>query len=221
MKRLYSRYLLQIQCLSLSCFLLVSCGGGKTVDRQAIIQEMQDRELKRVLPGELTAKGETMAISILSQVQSQFQSKLMQAIDSAGLSGALEYCQLNASDLVKQFDDSLGVKITRVSNRTRNPADSIQGFQKEVYGAYQYAGQELPLQIQELDKEYLIATKPIMINTGLCLNCHGKPGQELSLELHEKIKSLYPQDSAINYQMNDMRGMWSLLIPRKAVIQQL
>jgi hypothetical protein len=51
---------------------------------------------------------------------------------------------------------------------------------------------------------------PITIISPLCLRCHGKIGTDISQEDYAVIKSLYPNDEATSYTMNELRGMWKV-----------
>jgi hypothetical protein len=44
----------------------------------------------------------------------------------------------------------------------------------------------------------------------MCLQCHGKPQQELTTVTLNKIKTLYPDDKAIGYSENQVRGIWHI-----------
>jgi len=53
------------------------------------------------------------------------------------------------------------------------------------------------------------------------LNCHGEPGKEISEETLQKLNELYPEDKAIGHQIGDLRGMWSIKIPKKEVVKEM
>ena len=63
--------------------------------------------------------------------------------------------------------------------------------------------------------------KAITIPNGLCLNCHGEPGKEINESTLEKINSLYPEDKAIDFKVGDLRGMWSIEMPKKEVVKDI
>lgn len=202
-------------------FWFTSCDTRKGVDRESVKDEMESRKLKRISEGEMMVMGEKIGSTVLAQTQKTFQEALMKALGEKGVAGAVEYCHLNAYELVKRFEDSLGVEIKRVTNKPRNPKDTLSAFEKEVFEAYQYSPEDASAQLQELDQKTLIYNKPIMISNGACLNCHGKVGSDISEENYQRIQSLYPEDKAINYEVGDLRGMWSIKIPKKTVVDQL
>ncbi|WP_258100057.1 Tll0287-like domain-containing protein [Marinoscillum pacificum] len=200
---------------------LIGCKPDKPVDREAVKKELEAREFKRVTEGEIMAKGEEIAKSALKVTAQTFQSALMTAIQEEGVPGAIEYCNTNAMEIVKKLEDSLNISIKRVTNKTRNPADSLTGIEKEIWEAYNYDPSQATAQLQEFSDTELIFTQPIMIGSGVCLNCHGGVGAELTNENYEFIKTLYPNDQATGYQLGDLRGMWRLIIPKKTVVNAL
>lgn len=203
-----------------TCLSLHSCSPKKPIDRTAYNEELQQRGVKRLTKAEIIAKGEEIGKSAISLAATNLQKHLKNAITTEGIAGAIKYCNLNATGLVKNLEDSLGVEITRVTDKPRNPMDSLSAKDKEIWEAYVYANETEQAQIQELDENTLIMTKPIAITNGLCLNCHGAPGGTITQANYDSISQLYPADKAINYQIGDLRGMWRVLIPIKTIAEQ-
>ena len=199
----------------------IGCKPDKPVDREAIKKEMEGREIKRLTDAEIMAKGEEIAKQSLAVAQSTFQKALTSAVKEKGVASAISYCNTNAMEIVKKLEDSLGISIKRVTNKPRNPEDSLTGIEKEIWEAYEYAPASAAGQIQEINSTELIYTKPILISSGLCLNCHGSIGNEISSENHKLITQLYPVDQATGYKLGDLRGMWRLILPKKVVVNKL
>jgi len=51
--------------------------------------------------------------------------------------------------------------------------------------------------------------KPILTALSACLQCHG-PEEEINPETLQKIKTLYPNDKATGYSINELRGLWKI-----------
>lgn len=200
--------------------LMWQCNGGKPQNTEAVRKEMAERELKRISDADLMAKGEEIGRVLLDSVQLNFQQALMKALKEKGVSGAIEYCNLNVYGLVKAYEDSLSVVIRRTTDRPRNPANALDSLERQIFEAYTLVP-DAGAQLQVLDEKTLIMTRPIRIANGTCLNCHGEPGKQIQSADHELIRSLYPEDRATGYQLNDLRGMWSLRIPKKAVVDRI
>jgi hypothetical protein len=82
---------------------------------------------------------------------------------------------------------------------------------------------QLPSQanVQPIGEDQYLFTQPIMVESALCLTCHGKPDNGLLKETNDFIKSKYPKDQATGYEIGDLRGMWSITFPKKKVIQSM
>ena len=207
----------------LMILLLSNCSPEKKQDTSGIRDEMKGRELVRVSDADLMAKGNELGLEIVKASQSTLQTALLGAIENEGLVGAVEYCNANAYVIVKTLEDSLDVKIKRVSQKPRNPLDepdSVEGMILEAY-AYDFSPTNAVNQILEFDDKTLIFTQPIAIANGLCLNCHGTPGEQVNDEVLAVIQSKYPDDKALGYSLGELRGMWSVKIPKKTVVKSL
>jgi hypothetical protein len=70
------------------------------------------------------------------------------------------------------------------------------------------AGKE-PKPVVIRDKNEVDFYYPITTNT-MCLQCHGKPREQIAPETLATLKSLYPLDKATGYSENEVRGIWSI-----------
>lgn len=198
-----------------------SCDTSKRPNSEGIKEEMAAREVKKVTDVEIMIKGEQMGMILLDSVEKVFKKELLTAMQRNGVAGAIQYCNLNAYDLVSNFEDSLEVEVRRVSDKPRNPIDTLRLYEQEIFEAYAYDTDAATSQIQQLDDRNLILTRPIKITNAVCLNCHGAVGQQITKENYDLIKSLYPDDQATGYNLGELRGMWSLKIPVSTIVNQL
>ncbi len=214
-----SNYILLSLCISI----LYSCSPGKKPNTEEIRQEMKQRELVRATDSEIMQKGEELGKIIVKSAQGTLQAALLEAIEEKGIKEAINFCQLNAYSLIQSLEDSLDVDIKRVSQKARNPEDQPDSIENEILKAYAYnfSPENAISQLQELDEKNLIYTQPIAIANGLCLNCHGIRGETMQEDIYQHILSKYPEDPATGYALGELRGMWSIKIPKKTVINQL
>jgi hypothetical protein len=42
----------------------------------------------------------------------------------------------------------------------------------------------------------------------MCLQCHGKPNVDINEATLGQIEKLYPNDKAVGYGLNELRGIW-------------
>lgn len=136
-------------------------------------------------------------------------NNLVNAINKQGTEGALEFCSKKAIELTDSMGSALNVKIKRVSDQNRNPQNVAKTQELEYIKEAKKLitkGEEPKAQIKELEGK-IIGYYPILINQ-MCLQCHGKPEKDISPETLAKIKSIYPEDKATSYELNEIRGIW-------------
>lgn len=201
-----------------------SCDSQKPVDREAVIKEMGQRELKRISDAELLQTAQKIGDTLTLQAQSLLKTNLMKALEEGGVPRAIQFCNLNAGQILQSMDIPEGIQIERATDKSRNTqnqADSLESLIFEAYAFNYSEGLPLSSSVIEENKEVLIYTSPITIAGGLCLNCHGEIGSEIKEIDYDSILSYYPNDKAIGYKLNELRGMWVIRMPKKAIINEI
>lgn len=133
---------------------------------------------------------------------------LMEAIQQKGTLAALNFCNLQAMPLTDSMSQKFNAQIKRVSDRNRNPNNKanaeemhyIAQFQKQLVNQKEIN----PVVLNKNDKMQFYF--PIETNT-LCLQCHGK---KIETSVQNQIWHLYPKDLAVGYDVNEIRGIWSI-----------
>lgn len=202
-----------------------SCGPQERVSKEVFDAVNEKMEVKKLSDFEIIEEAMVWGDSISKEAQKQLISNLQKAVAEKGVEGAVEYCNVNATSILDEVANKYGISIRRVSNRYRNPADKPNEDEVSLLEAYEYNAEngiasEPNLQKIENGNAYLY-TKAIVIPNGFCLSCHGNPGAELEQKTLDKINSLYPDDLAKGHKVGDLRGMWALRIPKKAVVNRL
>lgn len=193
-------------------------------DRNSGQQGMANQKIKRVSEAQIMIVGLERGKVIADVAQKTLGSALKNTIQSEGTIEALSYCNVRAYSLVDSLSRAYSADIRRVSLRLRSPADAPDSIERELLEAYEYSiEQELSVSenIQDADEDYLLYTRPILIGQEMCLQCHGEIGKTLSLDTFEAIKDLYPADSATGHKMNELRGMWSIRLLKKDIVNSL
>jgi len=210
--------------LFISISLLFGCDLKQQKQSEALKNEIDQREVKKVSEAELLEIGRELGDSIANAAQSALASNLVAAVKRGGLSEAVDFCHINASPIVDSLINKYNATIKRTSFKIRNPADKPSELEAEILDAYHYNlenGLEMTSNVQETENAQILFTKPIMIGKELCLNCHGIVGEQVPEDIDQMIKSRYPKDEATGYQMGDLRGMWSISIPNNEIFKQL
>lgn len=211
--------------LGIVAFLQLSCGPQERVSKETFEQVNQAMEVKRLIEVEILDEAMVWGDSISSEAQRQLISNLQSAIAEKGVAGAVEFCKVQALPILAEVSQKYGVEIRRASNRYRNPADQPNEEEKPILEAYEYnaeSGNKSEPNIQKFENgEVFLYTKPIVIPGGFCLSCHGDPGKDINDETLQKLNELYPQDNAKSHKVGDLRGMWSIRIPKREVVKRL
>ncbi|MBN7810064.1 DUF3365 domain-containing protein [Algoriphagus sp. H41] len=211
--------------LSIALLTLLACGPRERVSKETLDQVNESMEIKRLTEAEILEEAMVWGDSLTAEAQSQLLASLQQAIAEGGTVGALEFCNVQALPLLAAVGEAHQVGIRRVSNRSRNPLDRPDDDEAPLLEAYEYnaeTGGKSDPNIQKLENgTVFLYTKPIVIPGNFCLSCHGEPGTEIDAPTLEKLAELYPEDKAKNHKVGDLRGMWSLRIPKKEVVKRL
>lgn len=177
-------------------FVLVFACGGKEASQTT--EKIDSVYLKK---GNMIAKISFETIS----------GELQKALANGGIENALRYCNENAYPITDSLSTAHQVSIKRVSNKNRNPrnkADKMEEYLIKGFGIDLSEGNELSPKMV-LKDDSVIFYKPI-ITQALCLNCHGTPGKEITFSNDSLIQALYPKDKAVDYQVNQLRGLWRI-----------
>lgn len=153
---------------------------------------------------------DVVGMEYITATQQLLGGNLVIAIQEGGLIHALEFCNIEAIPLTAKFEKEYNAGIKRVSDRNRNPnnaASSSETALIENFGERLAKGEKPePVVITEGTVKRLYF--PIVTNA-MCLQCHGKP-ETINPEVLQKIKQLYPNDLALGYDVNEVRGLWRI-----------
>lgn len=136
---------------------------------------------------------------------------LMGTIQKKGVLQAISFCNENAYPLTDSMSVIHNATIKRVTDKPRNPNNQankkelsyIDLFKKDIKNNLE----PKPI-VDEIDNEVHVYY-PITTNA-MCLQCHGKPNQDIQKSTFSRITNLYPKDKAVGYNINEVRGIWSI-----------
>ena len=205
--------------------MLISCGEKtNNQNNKALKEEIANREIKKVSDAEIIAAAYYYGNLIADTSQYLYFNSLQKQLQENGIQVALKFYNIKGNPVTDSLLSEFDATIRRVSNKPRNTENSPNELEALLLDSYLYnLENDLPLDenIQEVDQNYLLYTKPIVINDQLCLQCHGVVGEDIITEDYNHIKSLYPNDEAIGYKMDDFRGVWSIKLSKKELIKAL
>lgn len=143
----------------------------------------------------------------LAPLKVKLQSALMTGMQKGTLN-AIDVCK----DQAPAIADSLsveGVQLGRTSHRLRNPANTAPDWVNPVLASYlDDRSDRAPRTVSLSDNRegYVepISTKP------LCLACHGTA---LAPDVASLIETIYPQDDATGFELDELRGVYWVEYP--------
>ena len=136
---------------------------------------------------------------------------LMKAIQTNGTTGAISFCNVEALKLTDSISVMKNAIIKRVSDKprsTQNRANTEELGYIELFKRMVASGDEVTPIVNVADGEVNFYY-PITTNA-MCLQCHGKPEEQIELETLALLKKRYPDDMAVGYDVNEVRGIWAI-----------
>lgn len=204
---------------------LFACNSNEKISKDIFEEVNKSMKVKKLSEVEILDEAMAWGEEISTEAQNQLISALQKAIAEKGVPEAIEFCHIEALPILQKVSVENKVTIKRASIAYRNPADKPTEYEAAILDAYAYNAEndiKNEPNIQKLENgEILLYTKAIQIPNSLCLNCHGKVGIDIAEETLKKIESLYPDDQAKGHKIGDLRGMWSIKIPKSEVIKRL
>ncbi|MCI5081859.1 MAG: DUF3365 domain-containing protein [Saprospiraceae bacterium] len=147
--------------------------------------------------------------SIAMKTKGTLGKNLLNAIKTKGTEGAISFCSAEAYPLTDSVAISLNAQVKRVSDKNRNPKNKANADQLAYIEQAKLVladGKDIKPAMKEIDGK-IVCYYPIITNE-MCLQCHGTVGQEVKADAYAKIQELYPEDQAVGYGVNELRGIW-------------
>ena len=159
--------------------------------------------------------GETSANLLIQTLGKNMKSHM----EKGGVMGALKFCSDEAFTLTEKINTQLPIGATakRISLKYRNPVNAPKENEAKILESFESLkalNVVLPEYFVEkvADKTYKFY-KPLTMNNEVCLKCHGNISKDIDLK--REVAKVYPLDTAINYEMNDLRGAVVVTITHK------
>ena len=174
-------------------------GKGKGMQKKQTQSEVKDLSYEE--------RGVQYALS----TKAVLGKKLIGTLQKKGAVAALEFCNTSAYPLTDSMAIVNNANIKRVTDKPRNHnnlANSYELNQIEMFKKQLDSNSEIEPIVTEIDDKVHVYY-PIITND-MCLQCHGKPNETIKKETLNKLEQLYPNDKAIGYNINEIRGIWSI-----------
>ncbi len=206
--------------------LFASCGNlkEKGYDTKAIAEEVDNRKIKRITQAQLDEISNEWGGKITRIAQKDLTDVLTIALKKYPIEQAAAYCQVTRLPKADSVSKWYKAALKRGSLRDLNNRAKLSDKESEVLDAYLYNAEQKLRQtpnVQRLADKYLLYTSPILIESPLCLRCHGEVGKDVSPADFQKLTSQYNLDNLTNRRQPDLIGMWSITFDKKEMIKKI
>lgn len=154
---------------------------------------------------------EVRGLQYALSTKGQLGKNLLGTINKKGTKEAVTFCNERAYTLTDSMARVNYATIKRVSDKPRNQnnkANTVELGYIETFKTLVANQQEIK-PIVEAVGNTVNFYYPITTNA-MCLQCHGTLNKEIESDTYKTIKGLYPNDQAIGYDVDEVRGIWSI-----------
>jgi len=146
---------------------------------------------------------------LLAPFKRDLQEALLQGL-AEGPAQAIGACHVRAPEVASALSSD-GIIVGRSSHRLRNPTNASPKWVAPVLEAYTSSSGDREPRVVPLPNDRLGYVEPILLKP-LCLTCHG---ESLAPDVAARINELYPEDRAVGYEIDDLRGVFWIEYPAK------
>lgn len=190
--------ILFVSTLTISSIALFSCVSTRADAEQLTVQQLEQQANQKI-----------------GQFSQALKGQLQTAIKQGGLPAAVSVCK-SVAPVIAAENSNDGWTLKRTSLKVRNtsnmpdPWELTQLSKFEQIKASGKQATDTPMVAStykvngdQTDYRYM----KVIPTQALCLECHGS---NINPELRALINQAYPDDKAINFQLGDIRGAFSL-----------
>ncbi len=138
------------------------------------------------------------------------RTELEEALAAGGATEAVQVCHERAPEIAVEVSEQVGFEVGRSSHRLRNSENATEGAIQGYLARYGEAGAAAPVEVYTEGGDQLVVA-PIVTGP-LCLTCHGDPAS-FSPELTSVLAEKYPDDSAVGFEVGELRGVFWARLP--------
>ncbi|MFL5729295.1 MAG: DUF3365 domain-containing protein [Cytophagaceae bacterium] len=200
---------------------LTSC--DEKPDTTGVSEEIRNRKIRKISDADILSGAEVKGLKIVLFSQKKITMNVENAFNREGLAKAMEYCSLKNNPWIDSLEKAEFVKLRRVSLHPRNPENLPDSTERVLLEAYEYNVKNKISRnshTPEIGDRTILFTAPILIENS-CLKCHGIKGKDIKDTDYKLIQEKYPQDQAANYRLEELVGMWSVVIDKKEFIRRM
>ncbi len=149
------------------------------------------------------------AQEVLRPFKVELKGGLQAGMKKGGPVGAMHACNVLAPEILAKHNLK-GYTLGRTSNKLRNPLNTPDNWLLPLLDEYKNSTMEKPRAGKVVfETGFKAYVEPIYIQ-GICLTCHGF---NIPAMVKDEIKTLYPQDKAIDFKLGEFRGLFWVKAP--------
>ena len=158
---------------------------------------------------------EARAAEAAKAFSAELRRTLGKAMADGGPSAGVKVCHDEAPRIAARIADAHGVRLGRVGVRSRQPANRLEGWQKQILDAWQASPPDgalaswAPVASMDATGGDFRWAKAIETEA-VCTVCHGAT---FEAGLAATIQRLYPDDSATGFDVGSLRGLIWVELP--------
>ncbi len=147
--------------------------------------------------------------------------ELRSALAEGGPAAAIDVCSRRAQAITDSLSQAHAVRLRRVSERYRNPADTPTDTERAILARFteEDAPADTIFAVGEGEERAYLYMRPIRIDKLVCLRCHGST-ERIPTEVRQAIRERYPDDRATGFEFDDLRGAFSVRVPRDTYLRR-
>lgn len=151
--------------------------------------------------------------AVVGPFMQQLMAENKKAVTEGGPESAVKVCKDIAPKMAGDLSRQQGWKLTRVSNKVRNPLlgtpdeweqKALKKLEKQLAKGAKPETLEVAQIVKEPNGKYLRYMKGIVLQSG-CVACHGSES-EISPATKARLSEDYPHDQATGYKPGELRG---------------
>lgn len=185
--------------------LLASCNNETASNVEELSNEVKEVVEEKIDTTLYLQKGSEIAQATFKVLSSNLKA----AMQRGGVDEAIQFCSINAMPITDSLSQYHNAEIKRTSHKTRNPLNAPTNDETEMLSKYLSGFKEPTVQ---KNQDGSISYYSPIYTKGLCLTCHGKVE---NISNYKSILSKYPNDKAVGFAENDLRGIWSLTFKKE------
>ena len=199
-----SKVMKNVIMLGLLAGVLIGCGGDPQKKKATAQPEKDGQQTSAV---DYRKEGMDYAMAVQGALGKTLQGK----IKETGTAGAIEFCNVRALAITDSVARTLGASISRITDQPRNPQNRANAEEMKFISNFraELAAGQAPEPLIVRQDSLIYFYYPILTNN-LCLQCHGKRDSDIAPEVYQKLEILYPEDKAVAYSANQLRGLWKV-----------